>query len=504
MIYSSQVFSTLSRSKSFEYGKSSSVPLTEVGFVSRCPSNRFSVGGQDPRQCEPVKTAASVLNTNERHTILRRSRSVDKGKTTNVDSWTARFPEPGPVPIPSTDPEAISSLWNRVSMCSSKTTRGGGSAGIKGGPGYLRDTASSTAKSKEKQSSTVSQRTSRPSPYDANFRIRVLNPRGITISFEGVLMTAQAHFETEEVVGSRKEHSTTLNHGTSSMVWLEPEDDSVAKVVREYDYMERNAMCEAEFATYAKETIFRRNARSMNIEYERGFKPERMLELVAKPEDSVTPNWLPPPLMGFDPSTTDTSWNDYAFDLRPDCAYWLSMDAFNPNYASQIRNHVHVINRRITSPYLTIEFKKDEENVWAAENQVAAASSVAIYSRYRLRARALRLSEKVWSVRKSKALRHYCMTLKGVTYCVWLMEAKLTSRWEWAGCEMRVLYRGELVSPASVQDLICWVNEIHLWGLTVHGPKIQDDVKVCINPQESRIRTSAIGPNSEEDEMISD
>lgn len=157
-----------------------------------------------------------------------------------------------------------------------------------------------------------------------------------------------------------------------------------------------------------------------------------------------------------------------------------------------------MINRRITSPYLTVEFKKDETEEIVAECKEAAASSLALYNRFCLREKALKVSGKIRTTRKTNVLRHYGLTMKGSTYTVFVSEPRLTKDYMWAGCQMTKLCRGDLDIPASVRDFIDWMNEIHCWGLTIHGPKCEEDVKVCINPRESRIRTSEIAPDSED------
>lgn len=65
-----------------------------------------------------------------------------------------------------------------------------------------------------------------------------------------------------------------------------------------------------------------------------------MLELVAKPCGRC---WASPPLL----SNQDVV-KQYDFDIRPDCAYWLSLQGFNPEYASSINQWAYVIRRHIT------------------------------------------------------------------------------------------------------------------------------------------------------------
>lgn len=425
---------------------------------------------------------------------LARSQSLDQGRDVYRGHWEMKFPEPGPAPFPTTDPKDTALLWELVSMPDNQNSRGGSLVEPKEAPGYMRMTRSSNAKTKT--SSTQSNRPTKATPRDRQFEERILEPRRIT-KIQGDSLTAHAHFETEEAQGSRVEYYTKLNQGISSCIWLEKDDALVNDIVREYECMVHNSMCEAEYATYAKEAIFKRDPRSIKIEEKRRFMAERVVELTATPQITLGHKWRPPPFVGFTSAMGDTSWNDYDFNLRPDCAYWLSIQAFNPEYMSQVQSHVHVIMRRMTSPYLTIEFKKDDTDDFVAENQVAAASALALYNRYCLRAEALRVSGRAWNPSRSNNLRHYCLTLKAATYAVWVTRATLTKDWAWAGCELRKEFQGDLLSPASVRHFIDWVNEIHRWGLTVHGPGVEGDVKYCIQPDKSRIQTSDVAPDLE-------
>lgn len=67
---------------------------------------------------------------------------------------------------------------------------------------------------------------------------------------------------------------------------------------------------------------------------------------------------------------------------------------FQPNYVASMRTHVHVVIKRVTPPYLTIECKRDDFNNQVAINHVAAASAFALYNHYRLRGKALRVLSK--------------------------------------------------------------------------------------------------------------
>ena len=115
-----------------------------------------------------------------------------------------------------------------------------------------------------------------------------------------------------------------------------------------------------------------------------------MIELVAKPTTNTLKR---SPLVGKEHTQMgDTPTTDYEFDLRPDCSYWLSLQAFDPEYIFLVQEYVFVMKGAITYPYLTIEFKKDDSEEQVALNQVATAATLALYNRFQLRKQSLDLS----------------------------------------------------------------------------------------------------------------
>ena len=159
-----------------------------------------------------------------------------------------------------------------------------------------------------------------------------------------------------------------------------------------------------------------------------------------------------------------------------------------------------MVNQRITCPYFTIEFKKDDSDSLSAENQVASAAALALYNRFRLRRQRFRISQKPWGKRHAQVLKHYGATFMGCTFNIWCIEPKLTEESEWEGCCMTRMYFGNCMSRPNVLNLIDWINEIHCWGLTVHGPSCERDIKSCMGDRSSGFRISNIGPASEDDE----
>jgi hypothetical protein len=163
------------------------------------------------------------------------------------------------------------------------------------------------------------------SPKDVDFRERILEPRGITINSDSLsLPEPYTHFASGRTAETKYKE---LEGFKDLSIWLETDSEFLRKTAAEYDCMTSDSMCEAEFASLAKERLLKGEPRTRQLPEDRKYRPERMIELVAKP--SVDHKWTKPPVL-----FSGSSAQFYSFDIRPDCAYWLSLQAFNKNWRS--------------------------------------------------------------------------------------------------------------------------------------------------------------------------
>jgi len=98
--------------------------------------------------------------------------------------------------------------------------------------------------------------------------------------------------------------------------------------------------------------------------------------------DTIKALWRVPPTMVISDSPRDVGEAPelWSWDIRPDCAYWLSLRGFNPRYRFQIQNCTFVRDW-ITCPYFSVEFKRDGESEDVAVRQVCAAGALALFNR---------------------------------------------------------------------------------------------------------------------------
>lgn len=321
-------------------------------------------------------------------------------------------------------------------------------------------------------------------PRNPKFKDTVLGPRGITIiQTNAITASPFAHFRTAGPPSEGAIDYSRLEGLGGANIWLGASTEFTQSITEEYMAMQLHGLCEEEHASFAKENIFKRERRSVNVPEDRQWRAERMLQLVAAPNNDM--HWQIPPVL------EGRQGVDWSFDLRPDCSYWLSLRGFNPSYRVQVRNATYVIKRWITCPYFTVEFKRDGESQSVAIAQVAAAGSLALYNRYQLRKDALTACKRDWNSDDIAPLRHYAITFVGPEFDIWILQvAPVGADGCWTGCTMKKLYGSECTDTHGANDLLSWTNEIHRWGLSKHGPSCEQDIKTVLRGE--GVRTSAV------------
>lgn len=408
--------------------------------------------------------------------------------------------------IPDTHPEDTSSLWkkvrDRVSEANmsgrrqnSRSPKDSAHAGRKQElsredtiepplpPSASASQTGSSTSTLLTKDTTISRRSKATiTPRDPDFREDVLEPRGIVIKGDTIsLPDPYKHFASDRTSDTNYKELQGLE---SVGIWLEKDDTTVYEISEEYHCMAQNNLCEAEFATFGKEKILKGEPRRFKVPEDGLWRTERMIEPVAKP--SARERWSAPPRLA--------SWAEgrsYNFDLRPDCSYWLSLRAFNKDWRDKVEEFTFVMYERVTCPYFTIEFKRDDSGDVAAENQVASAGALALYNRYLLRAMCLDQSKMPWRKEDMVDLRHYGATFGGSKYALWCLEPILSEKGYWNGCTMSRIFRGGCHTESGVKSLFQWVNEIHAWGLQKYGPACHTDIKRCL--RHAGFRTSEVG-----------
>ncbi|KAL1637627.1 hypothetical protein SLS58_009230 [Diplodia intermedia] len=339
-------------------------------------------------------------------------------------------------------------------------------------PGYQPPVSHKQPREKKLQPARIS---------SSGFGDRVLTPRGITITYPKTAVSPFTHFGTDlPPPDARLAFYRSKPSLQDTNVWLDGEKPSIEELLEEYHILRIYEDNESEYSHYAMEALLKRERRRSQRAQSRPWRCERKLEYTTKPGHL----WEKPPLLVDDPDS------DYNFHIRPDCSYWISLEAFSSEYSEDVQNFVHVGQHRFLCPYFSVEFKKNEKTESQAEFQVAAASAIALYNRYRLKCDRIGHTASEWTSEHTAALRHYGLVMAGRSYKFFCITAELDGRHSWKGCRMERLFQSTFDRPQAMPRFVNWINEIHLWGLTVHGPGCEDDIKHCIRRADKGIRVS--------------
>ncbi|KAL1651278.1 hypothetical protein SLS58_000617 [Diplodia intermedia] len=313
---------------------------------------------------------------------------------------------------------------------------------------------------------------------DVDFEFTVLAPRGVKILGNPHLLEYELpfeHFETKGVPPSGKAaFYQALHHDTKMEVFLDGGLEFAERVAIEYRTADSWQLNERRFGNLAIQYFLRQEVMDMDRKKTGRFLAER------RGEESIQPNpdtsWEAFPVLAEDSNT-----KRYDFALFPDAHYWLSVQAFSSNWTSVAHNYAHISGRRSTSPYLTVEYKRDTRNSGLREavNQMTCAAILGQYNRWRLRSRVMKIRENIsWTEEDGKAIRQYGLILAGAQAEVWVAEAQVTKTGEWMGSRVRRLWDGELKGIDDIDHLVNWINEIHHWGLGVHAEEVRKDVQM--------------------------
>ncbi|KAI0549751.1 hypothetical protein F4679DRAFT_545462 [Xylaria curta] len=295
----------------------------------------------------------------------------------------------------------------------------------------------------------------------------VLTPYGITLIQTQQVLSFNDHFSfPRDVPRNTAERLKYYKKKFPFSLFLTPSDETLETIRQEYEVMVNCRCPEAEFQDFAlRDIIFCRvplqDPRTADI----SIRPVRALQRMAERKRLQL---LP---------RQDQSGKQYNWDINPDCAYYISLSAFPAIQRSQIRNRLPTVYDQAFCSYFTIEFKKDNQDLCTANNQIAIASSLSLYNRWCLKRDALKVSNKHgnWPTEDKDQLRHYCITLAGADWKVWSLIPKTYENW--SGCTMSALTCGECRVTDSLALLFSILNDIHCWGLTVHAESCVADVR---------------------------
>ncbi|KAG8622951.1 hypothetical protein KVT40_009268 [Elsinoe batatas] len=303
---------------------------------------------------------------------------------------------------------------------------------------------------------------------------------------------------------------------TDCNIWLALDKSTAEDYAAQYMNMLQVGENEAKFSHRGKQYFFKEDDLRSPADSTRCSSAYFKLEWGPSPNDDTL---LSPPVLHVGRAP------DLSFYVKPDCTYWLTSRRLSPDIRPHLMGMTYMIHNKLaTAPYLTIEFKKDNQTEEAAQNQVIKASTLILYNRLLLRRRrlvALGREPKSLKTEDFSDLRHYGITFVGGSATVFKIVPKLRTsadiasevvpeHFPWNGACMSKLATLDVVEATNIIDLRRWVNEIHNWGLGPNNISFVRDVKgtllrkghatgkISLSPEDKRVL--GLEPDHEENE----
>ncbi|KAI0859205.1 hypothetical protein F4860DRAFT_483462 [Xylaria cubensis] len=385
--------------------------------------------------------------------------------------------------VPATNPEDTTQLWSEVmaQMASTHQPR-------------AKTLSSDEVESEESVApSGVTKKTT--DSYDSDFYEQILSAYGMSylneeIAPESLLevhnigtMIQLLRSNDEELDEQQQSLKTKALYLNKLDCWNKQHD--CTRITNRFKSMVNRQVKEMDFLDYAKLSFFCEEEIPDPIPADGRLVPVRLAENVCIPAGNKL--WKIPPLQGPTPK------KPYSWDIRPDCSYGFSLQAFG-RMSDTVEKHVVVHEKTAVCRYLSTEFKKS--NIYTektAKNQLIIASSISLYNRFLLKNEARK--NMPWSVDDYKQLRHYGFTFEGSEwklYCtipksstsewkkLWCTEPELRGELpalSWVGCEMHEVASGNCRFVQDTRSLLSYLFSVHFWGLYTHAESCRKDIQ---------------------------
>ncbi|KAI0856575.1 hypothetical protein F4860DRAFT_528911 [Xylaria cubensis] len=395
--------------------------------------------------------------------------------------------------VPSTNPEDTTQLWSEVmSQTASKRQP------------RAKTQQPSTTESDDGEYLTpsgVTNEENTASPYDSDFDEQVLPAYGMSYlnskSQDTCLLELYDLQELDQLLESNDEEldeqQRSLKTKFESLTQLSCLKDQYdcERICRGYQHMIRIKELEPAFTTFALRGIFiGEDVQELDPTDER-LVPVLLQTCVCKPGPNRL--WKIPQLIGSKPK------KPYLWDIRPDCLFAFSPQAFGRFNSKSIEMHVTVLRDVACCAYLSIIFKKSEIcTAKTARNQLIVASTIALYNRFLLKCKAREVMK--WSVGDYRQLRHYGIAIDAASWTLfctvpkteewdklWYAEPKLCNNdklpaLSWKGTEMREIASGSCRHLSDTISLLSHLMSVHLWGLYTHAESCRKDIRELSYP----------------------
>lgn len=168
------------------------------------------------------------------------------------------------------------------------------------------------------------------------------------------------------------------------------------------------------------------------------------------------------------------------------CTFWLSMQFCDQDSRKYLRGSTCVLGGKLVFPYLTVDFRKDQEHIDDARRRAACNGAQVLFNRHRLYAKTREMTQGAKRVQDNAIHRHFMIVFDDTDYEGWQITADKDNGWSGKGCTMRRIFYSTLLDAESVKDLYGWIHEIHCWAATQYGPACIEEIRTCLQGMNSK------------------
>ena len=167
------------------------------------------------------------------------------------------------------------------------------------------------------------------------------------------------------------------------------------------------------------------------------------------------------------------------------CTFGLPEQARDEDIRKYAANFMCLIGGKMMFPYLTVDFRKNQEQLRTTIQRAAHNGTQSLYNRHRLYLRARERLGEAAKARDNNAFHsHFMIVFDKAKYEGWQIIADHDDRWEGKGCTMERVFSSDLLEAEKVRDLHRWIRCIHNWGAMTYGPACVKDIRTYLMVKE--------------------
>jgi hypothetical protein len=165
------------------------------------------------------------------------------------------------------------------------------------------------------------------------------------------------------------------------------------------------------------------------------------------------------------------------------CTFWLCLRVFDPPIRKFLNSYTYDLGGRVVFPYLTVDFRHKDEQLYETRYRAARLGTQALLSRHRvfLETRDL-VGAAAAGARDDAIHRHFVIIFDAASYEGWQITVD-DGEGKWMGnngCAMSRIFDASLLKAECVKDLYEWMREIHCWGVGKYGPGCGEEIWKCL------------------------